>query len=339
MKIGIIGASGTLGRVAVASLLKSGAARSITALIRRPDRKLEEIAGCSTIAGGLFDVPALQQLVRASDVVVNLAARNPEGQQKDLESAGDFLELNGLGAALVAEVTRRERKPLIHFSTVAVYESGAYEESRLLTEDEPLPAMGLAIESYFAAAVSVIVDQAERLRKDGDSTLADFPTEAPVYGLTKLIGESCVRAISETVCCIRMCDVYGPGHESRGVVTDHLEALRTDGRVNVDFDFRSTVSFIYIRDVIVLIALLASRMTGTHDTPKIVNLAGEAVSEAQFAELLRVAADTADRVGICHPAGARYDRRYSTEVLQRQFPELSFTPLSNGLRETWLSGS
>ncbi|MEO1246392.1 MAG: NAD(P)-dependent oxidoreductase [Pseudomonadota bacterium] len=343
MKIGIIGASGTLGRAAVASLLKSGAACSINALIRRPDRALDEIAGCSTIPGGIFDVPALERLVRDSDVVVNLAARNPEGQHKDLQSVADFLELNGLGAALVAEVTRREQKPLIHFSTVAVYESGAYEEARLLAEDEPLPAMSSAIDGYFTAAVSAYVDRAKRLC-GGVAAAAEkpmparFPGAAPVYGLSKLIGECCVRAISTDACCIRMCDVYGPGHESRGVVTDHLGALREQGRIAVDFDFRSTVSFIYIEDVIAFIALLASAMTGKRVATTLVNLAGQAIDEAGFAELLKTLVDPGEgdaRIAVSAPVGTRYDRRYSTGVLQREFAEFSLTPLADGLRKTW----
>jgi len=342
MKIGIVGASGTLGRVAVAALLESGIAASVNALIRRPDNGLDELAGCTTILGGVFDALALERLARESDVVVNLAARNPEGQETDLESVCSFLEINGLGAALVAEAARREHKPLVHFSTVAVYESAAYDEARFLQEDEPLPAMGEPIGEYFSAAVSRCVKQAKETGEDVPEApalqAADFPHEAPVYGLTKLIGEFAVRNISNYVCCIRMCDVYGPGHESRGVVTDHLDALQRHGRVDVDFDFRSTVSFIYIKDVVAFIGLAATRMNERREIPEVVNLAGEPVTEAAFAELLDTVTANGEAGGqvlLSTPPEIRYNRRYSTGVLREMFPELELTPLLDGVRETW----
>jgi len=344
MKIGIIGASGTLGRVAVAVLLESGVARSVSALIRRPDPELDELAGCSTVLGGIFDASALELFVRECDVVVNLAARNPEGQEKDLESVEDFFALNGLGAAMVASVVQRMGKPLVHFSTAAVYEAGEYEEARFLEENEPLPAMGAEIDGYFDSAVAHCVEQAKRA--DGgdplppESTLTEFPQRAPVYGLTKLIGEAAVLRISDYVCCIRMCDVYGPGHESRGVVTDHLGALRQQGRVDVDFDFRSTVSFIYINDVVTFIGLLATRMNGRREVPEVVNLAGGPVTESEFAGLLETVLDSGEdgkQVAMSKPLDVRYDRRYSTAVLQEAFPDLALTPLLDGVRETWSS--
>ncbi len=342
--IGIIGASGTLGRVAVKSLLEANDDLEIRALVRRDDEDLAAVERCSLDTGGIFDFDALNALCERCDVVVNLAARNPKGQAKDLEDLDSFLLTNSLGAPAVARAAARFGTPLIHFSTVAVYETGKYKEAEFLTEGEPLPAGDELVGSYFRESVD-FVDSL--LRGDARDVVGKwrvwcgshpYPRQCSVYGLTKLIGEQAVLRLSDSVCCVRMSDAYGPGHESRGVITDHLAALKDDASINVNLDFRATASFICIDDIIRFISVLAAKMADGEPVPEVVNLVGPCLDENTLCDALKGLANevalnrsfstTGDRPG-------RFDRRYSTQVFSTSFPDCRVTPIDRGLMKTW----
>ena len=139
MRYGIVGASGTLGRVVVRHLLKCNAGNSVNALVRRPDERLGGLARCHLATGGIFDAGGIDELARNSDVVVNLAAKNPGSPGEDDANFRDFYAINALGAGVVAAASRRWHRPLIHFSSVAVYETGESGEGVL---DDPLSEDG-----------------------------------------------------------------------------------------------------------------------------------------------------------------------------------------------------
>ena len=345
--IGIIGASGTLGRVAVKSLLGANEDLQIRALVRRDDPDLAAISRCSLDTGGLFNLDALDALCERCDVVVNFAARNPEGQEKDLENLDSFLLTNSLGGPAVARAAARHNTPLIHFSTVAVYDTGEYREGDYLTETEALPSGDAEAASYFNESVDTVVSLLEAYSDPSQDvveqwrahcSLHPYPQQAPVYGLTKLIGEQAVARLSDNVCCLRMSDVYGPGHESRGVITHHLAILKDEASITADLDSRATASFIFIDDVIRFISVLAARMTAGEETPDIVNLVGPCLDEDQLCSELN---SLADSVGLTRSISAvvdrsgKLDRRYSTELFDASFPECPATLADQGLRETW----
>lgn len=346
MKIGIVGASGTLGRVTVASLLEQNPKALICALVRRPDAELSAMDRCHLLEGGIFDTSALDELARSSDVIVNLAARNPEGQERDLESLQEFLSANGLGAALVARAAAKYDTPLLHFSTVAVYETGAYRAGAYLEEHETLPAGDYAVVEYFKKAVKELTAKVPAEESDAGVMEAwlkfcsneSYPNQAPVYGLTKLIGEQSVLNLIDKVICVRMCDVFGPGHESRGVITDHLSALRLKNHVQVNFDFRKTVSYIYIQDVVDFIGMATSSLVGGVEIPKVLNLVGDAIDEDGFyVELVNLSAVVGAGFNVS-AAAARADsrdRRYSRERFRQSYPLVSETTLAKGLELTW----
>ena len=163
----------------------------------------------------------------------------------------------------------------------------------------------------------------------------DLPPSLPVYGLSKLLGEAFALRTAQRVCAVRMSDVYGPGHESRGVVTDHLQALAAGRPFTVDFGFRSSIYFVYIDDVSELIAEIVNRCPNPGDLPGVVNFVGERIDEAKFADVLR---GTGGDVGIAvrdpdeRPAGV--DRRYARALFEHSFRDFDFTPFADGIRTT-----
>lgn len=347
MRYGIVGASGTLGRVLVHHLLKSNAANSVNALVRRPDEQLQGLAGCRLTTGGLFDAGRVDELARNSDVIVNLAARNPGSPEEDAVGLHDFYAINALGAGIVAAAGHRWRKPLIHFSSVAVYETGQSGEGVFQKESDVLPTRGTAMRGFHDSMVGYLESQlaSNPAGKDiGSSVIqrflenAAYPAGAPLYGLSKLVGETLAGRLTDQNCAIRMSDVYGPGHESRGVVTDHLNVLRDDDRVVVDFDFRSSACFVYIGDVCRLITDIAAKAARAERLPKIVNFCGPRLSEADFRQSL---VDLAERHGLRKPVSLSHsdrpkvDRRYSGEVFGRDFASFAMTAFADGLEATW----
>ena len=165
-----------------------------------------------------------------------------------------------------------------------------------------------------------------------------LPAAVPIYGLSKLLGEVLARRNAGKVCAVRMSDVYGPGHESRGVVTDHLNALRANDHVVVDFDFRSSVYFVYIDDVSRLIAEVAGGFLQNSDVPEIVNFVGDRLDEGRFADMLSSLETTKPSPSMSiGPADStsKVDRRYDGTVFKTSFPHFDMTSFERGLAATW----
>lgn len=340
--IGVVGASGTLGRVVVQNLLAQ-ADTAVCALVRTPDPQLQGLSGCQVMTGGIFDAPTLKEFVAASDIVINLAAKNPAGQEQDLEELEQFFDANVLGAWNVARECDSQDVPLLHFSTVSVYETGAYRAGEYLKEHEELPWPESRWQTYFEALYGTLRDAVNSGSKVPASEVLQrypYPSDLPVYGFTKLLGEKLVLSSASDILAVRMCDVYGPGHESRGVITDHLNNLK-DHDVTVNFDFRAVVCFVFIQDVVSFIQHFLKAKDAQKTLPRRINLTGPAVTESEF---LNVLESICEKDGIKEPTlrvghyvGDRFDRRYGDDRLQKLFPELSLTPLDEGVYLTWKS--
>lgn len=344
MKYGIIGASGTLGQVTVRQLLAESSETAVNALVRRPDEGLDALERCSTYVGGIFDPEQLDRFIADSDLIVNLAARNPEGEALDRQNHRDFFLVNAAGAATVAAAAARQKKPLLHFSTVSVYETGAVEADHLFAEDDVLPNGDSSLRAWSAALTAALASSVARDAEGAGELIEamnDFlkveplPAAAPVYGLSKLVGETLALDIADAALAVRMCDVYGPGHESRGVVVDHLQALADGGPMTVDFGAREGVYFLYIDDVSRLIAAVAARHDEIGEMPRIVNFVGERVAEPEFAGFLRELRGNVD-IGLRDAAerSKAIDRRYGRAEFERTFGHFKFTSLADGLSKT-----
>ncbi len=349
MRYGIAGASGTLGRVVAQRLLGTDPQAEVIGLVRRPDAALAGLSRCRLITGGVYDRQAVKDFVAGSDLVINLAARNPVHPVRDAAEAADFFAINALGAALLATACSTAARPLLHFSSVAVYEAGAATGATPAREDDPLPRLTAAADRFYADLIESTSQIAQHPRSASDLErfrdtydAAGFPQDAPFYALSKLMGETLTMALAPGCAALRMSDVYGPGHESRGVVTDHLAALAVQTEVTVDFDFRATACFVYIDDVVRLTLKLAERLAAGTALPQVVNFCGAPLDEPRFADELR---QLARRVGlqrdirVAPAAGDKADRRYATGRLERLLPDFSATPFADGLLATWQSGA
>ena len=210
MKVGVIGASGTVGRMLVRYLAADPARHTVRSLIRRPDAEIARVSQLLVSPSGVLDNDSLRRFVDGLDAVVNLAARNPTGQTRDLQDVSGFMAANAVGPAFVAAACAERDVPLLHFSTVAVYETHAYEAAVELDEKRALPNLDESTVAYFdevSALVRACVDS-------GSSAKAidrvSYPTQASVYGLSKLIGERVVVDSGANAVCVRLSDGIRP---------------------------------------------------------------------------------------------------------------------------------
>ena len=347
MKIGIMGASGTLGRVFVRKLAESDLRHDVCCLLRKSDPDLERLAECIVAPEGVLSQDAVRRLARGRDVVINLAARNPEGQSADLANLSDFLAANAVGPALAAAICAAENKPLLHFSSVAVYETAAYEAGLELDERRPLPTLDEASVAYFDRARASLMQLTEdiadmtasKTTAAVEAMAASYPEHASVYGLSKLLGERAVVNSPVKSLCIRLSDVFGPGHESRGVIVDHLRATADSPQVEVNLDFRKTAYFIVIDDALSAALTLAEKLAEGEPMPPVVNLVGHRLDEPALAEALRrlTAGSTtvAPQYKVAAATQFKFDRRYDSATMQRILPDFELTALDDSLARTW----
>jgi nucleoside-diphosphate-sugar epimerase len=126
----LTGATGFAGRALVALLLKKGA--RVRALARRPANKISAATReLEWIEGDLTTIPALETLMRGTDVVVHLA-----GATKAPNRA-TFHEVNALGAATVVDLARAAAVGrFIHMSSLTAMRPhiSAYAQSKADSE-------------------------------------------------------------------------------------------------------------------------------------------------------------------------------------------------------------
>ncbi len=336
--IGVTGATGCIGGMLVRHLLRIPSVE-VRALVRRRGGRREP--GLSIRTGDLCTRGALESLVAESDVVLHLAAQNPISAAENGRQLATFLATNSFGTGAVAFLADAYGKPLVYTSSVSVYElSGG--NSGPLTEDESLPGRpetntwsqtileGLndLIEAWGDEEVEDVEGEvAGLLRK------TPMPEKGSVYGLTKLLGEHWVMERANGL-VLRLSDVYGPGHERRGLLQECLGRILQRGRVSLDFGRRARVSFVFLGDVLqaLLRALALARKQESH----VLNVAHPvSVDPAQLRDAL-VTVDGSLRVAVrapprtCLPGS---DRSFATERAERLLG-MRWTSLRDGIRET-----
>ena len=88
MNVFVAGATGVLGRRAVAQLSAAGA--DVTGVARTAEKQTELVGlGATPVAVSLFDRDALTQAVAGHDVVINLATAIPSGERMSIPAAWD----------------------------------------------------------------------------------------------------------------------------------------------------------------------------------------------------------------------------------------------------------
>ena len=347
--LAILGAAGTIGRVLIREMLAADESLRVVAVSRRAGSAFAGLSRCEELEGNVLDPKAVDRVVRTADLVVNLAARNPVGVRQDWAARRDFFLVNSMGAGLVAAAARRQDVPLIHFSTVSVYETAAYASGRLLSEGEEMPRIGAEVTDFYDRCLETLwkrVASPKPGRFDESTHSGEqFPYEhscpenAPIYGLSKLIGERLVLALCRKVCCLRLSDVYGPGHESRGVIIEHLHQLGPEKVAQVNFGFRTSICFIYISDIARLLAqLIPQLLRDSSSVPGVINFSGERITAASMRSHLAQFCDMRNlpwRIELAPLAQPQVDRRYSREVFRSTFPTIEQTPFAKGLQLTF----
>ncbi len=338
--LGVTGATGAIGK-ALVEFLATKPGIKILALVRRQAR----FAGgnTQTILGDLFDRAALGQLVSQSDVVIHLAARNPQAKEQDRKDQLSFFGTNSVGAMNVAALAVQHQKRLIHISSVAVYELslrrfGTFDEQEQLPGRPETKEWVQKAEVFLAQVAAAWMKEGSRSDPRGE--LSQFLGSSPppenerIYPLSKFLGEPQTGIVPEGV-ILRLSDVYGPGHESRGIVQGYLSALLGGEEMVIDFGLRGLVSFIYMRDVLETILAAA---TAAPSIPRIINVASPVpVGEAGLKDCLKkigreAGSHSAIRAGRTSPAEdfSSFDVEKMKQHLGLKEPML----LLEGLRQT-----
>lgn len=338
LTLGITGATGCIGRKLIRQLAHAPGV-TIRALVRRgPGPRASNV---HLIQGDLFAMDPLRQLVQGSDAVIHLAARNPTSLADDARDAPSFFAVNALGTATVAHLATDSGIPLLYASSVAVYDLSARVAGDF-GEDEPLPERE-ATKAWVASAQAFFSDQLEDWAEGTGGNLydatAEFLADSPppagenAYALSKFLGERwAVRTPGSFI--LRLSDVYGPGHESRGLLHEYLAKFLNEEEIIVDFGPRNLVSFVYMRDV--LQGLLAAIKTSPRPEERILNVAhpkavGPRGLADKFTELgHRLERPTRVRA---RKIGTKAARSFVTRRSERRLG-VRWTPLRKGLKET-----
>ncbi|MFJ7212495.1 NAD-dependent epimerase/dehydratase family protein [Amycolatopsis sp. NPDC098790] len=156
-RVMVIGATGVLGRPAVARLLDAG--YSVSGLARSEPR-LEAVraTGAEPVAGDLFSTSSLVTALRGHDAVLNLATRIPQKMTRaSAWAANDQVRVSG-SAALAAAVRQVDSvRTVVQEGISFVYADGG---AALLTEDAPLRPGRVTASSVTAHAnVAALTDR------------------------------------------------------------------------------------------------------------------------------------------------------------------------------------
>jgi UDP-glucose 4-epimerase len=176
---------------------------------------------------------------------------------------------------------------------------------------------------------------------DGDLPLRETSPVRPqgIYGLTKWTGERLVDHLGRhhglRVVTLRLANVYGPGQRTAGeggVVARFVEALAAGDPLVREGDGEQTRDFIYVADV----ARAFVHRLGA--TPSLVlNIGtGEATSVNRLGELLAQVAERPLRWQAAPPRPADIRASVFDPDPARQWGFAATTPLTEGLRQTWM---
>lgn len=147
MRVMVIGATGVLGRPAVARLLAAG--HEVSGLARDASRApAVESTGAKPVPGDLFSASSLATALRGHDAVLNLATRIPRKvTSKSAWASNDRVRSAG-SAALAAAVRQVDEVRIVVQEGISfVYADGGSAE---LSEDAPLRPRGVTASSVVA---------------------------------------------------------------------------------------------------------------------------------------------------------------------------------------------
>lgn len=122
MVIAVTGASGHIGANLIRELLSLH--HEVRVLYYRDNRSFSELP-VKTVKGSLFERPALQELIKGSEVVIHLAAQISISGDRD----GSVFRINTEGTRNVCEVcVENHVRRLIHFSSIHAFDACPFNE-------------------------------------------------------------------------------------------------------------------------------------------------------------------------------------------------------------------
>jgi nucleoside-diphosphate-sugar epimerase len=138
MRVLVIGATGTLGRPAVARLLADG--HDVTGLARNEERAAVIAAqGSAPVVADLFDPDSLAKALLGQEAVLNLATRIPAGVQALMSgkawAENDHIRTDGSKSLVTAALASPDVRVIVQEGVSFHYADGGDAE---LTEDSPL---------------------------------------------------------------------------------------------------------------------------------------------------------------------------------------------------------
>ena len=340
LRVGLTGATGAIGQHFLEHLSKKGNLE-IVALVRR--RPSYESSNVRLILADILNIAALKTFVETSDVIVHLAARNPQTSAQDTEEMASFFAVNSLATAALAKLTQEYQKCLIHVSTVSVYELSRRKRGTF-SEEEPLPGREKTgawidgIHRNFEGVVNAWVDgRLDNPLQDIEAILAATPPpiDESVYALSKYLGETWVSELRDSV-ILRLSNVYGSDDEnSSRVIPTAMKAIREGNIFLLDFGLSEKFSFLYIGDVAKAFESCMEKATST--LPKIINVASPLSSDEII--LVQHFRDISSEMGIpCtlkvqRTAKPQEFRIYSTELMEQCLGIKNPIPLLDGLKK------
>ena len=170
MTVLITGGSGLVGTHVLEALRASG--RRVRALVRSDAQSIVEGFGAEAVVGDVTDPAAWQRAPQGVAAIVHAAALVASPNTYD-----DYIRVNVGGTRLALEAARRERIPLVHVSTVAVYGRGVEQSD--VTED--FPFQPLPDRDFYARAKRAAEELVQReAARDGLPVIAIRPNV--IYG-------------------------------------------------------------------------------------------------------------------------------------------------------------
>jgi nucleoside-diphosphate-sugar epimerase len=156
------------------------------------------------------------------------------------------------------------------------------------------------------------------------------------YAKAKHGGEEILAGCGAALMVLRVCQVYGPTdtHVTYGP-SRFIDGIRREGRLVLFGEGEERRDFLYEEDFgRLVVGMLRKRCAGTF------NLAtGQSRTFMELADALRRIVPTPFEVLRAPRKVAKVDQGFDIAALKDLFPGLSFTPLEQGLGETWEGGA
>lgn len=261
---------------------------------------------------------------------------------RELGKDGEVLALSLRGLEYDHEATLREQLPLVHPGDSLIAAAAASPDSGL-AEDEII-VVNVRLAGHVAILAAGTTPHGVVLFSSidlyGHNNL-DLPlheqsdTAHPAYGYP--LSKHGAEFVCKTMCSqhaiplltLRLPGVYGPGDTHRGPVRSFIDAAMKGEAIHIHGDGNQRRDLLFVDDVAQIVrawrdnamTLTANAVTGTSFT---LNELADVIEECAGRKVER----------IYHEA-PQYDLEFEPSALLRHYPQLRFTPMRDGVRQTW----